>query len=63
MIWKLTEDTQAWIKLYEMAPYYAHTLSVRRIRFNLRFSDAESSKFTVATCASDQTVRMFSITL
>ena len=41
MVWRLTDDTKSWTKLIDVASYYAHTLSVKRIRFNLRFSEPE----------------------
>ena len=53
MIWKLTDETKTWTKLIDVASYYAHTLSVKRIKFNVRFSEPEAGHYTVATCASD----------
>ena len=62
MVWKLGEGLQ-WTKCADIAPYFAHTLQVKRISFNSRFSDFENGKYTVATCAGDQTVRIFRIQL
>jgi len=62
MVWKL-EGADQWTKIADLASYYAHSLSVKRIRFNTRFSEEEQGSYTVATCASDQTVRIFKLTL
>lgn len=63
MIWKLTDETKTWTKLIDVADNFTHTLSVRRIRFNSRFSEPDANRYTVATCANDQTVRIFRVTL
>ncbi len=62
MIWRLNDD-KTWAKIKEFDPFYSHSLSVKRIQFNLRFSEPDDNQYTVATCSSDQSVRIFKITL
>ena len=64
MIWTLTDDggdMPTWRKMTEVASYYGHTLSVKRILFNLRATQESDKTYQVATCGSDQTVRIFRI--
>lgn len=61
-VWKISADL-TWVKLAEVASHHSHSLSVKRIRFNLRFSQPNENRFTVATCGSDQTVRIYRINL
>ena len=53
MVWSLAADGKTWGKLGQVAPYFSHSLSVKRIKFNKRFSDVEKENYTVATCSSD----------
>ena len=62
MAWSMKADL-TWQKVADVAPFYGHSLSVRRIKFNVRFSKPDENEFTVATCANDQSVRIFRILL
>ena len=63
MIWNLTEDGKTWNKLGQVSSFFGHSLSVKRIRFNKRFSKPNEESYTVATCSSDQSVRIFRVSL
>ena len=63
MVWNMQLAEATWNKVVVVDAPFGHSLSVRRIRFNERFSDPDSNKYTVATCAADHSVRIFRITL
>lgn len=60
-----TEHPTIWNLVYQAPDYFMHTLTVKRIKFNQRYvkTGEDKEEYTVATCGSDHTVRIFKIKL
>lgn len=62
-LWVADETVTNWSLVAFLPEYYMHTLAVKRIKFSLTESDVNKGKYTVASCGSDHTVRIFSFNL
>jgi hypothetical protein len=62
-LWKSPFSLPKWTCLHKLHDYFAHGLTVRRIKFGRVVEEEGLQKFTMATCGNDHTVRIFSITL
>ena len=63
IIWRAEKAFSSWTRLYEFPSYFSHSLSVKRIKFSLRYSNTDNDEYTVATAGGDHTVRIFKFRL
>eukprot|EP00347_Sterkiella_histriomuscorum_P000283 403376473 len=63
IIWKADSEMKQWARIFDFPAYYQHSLSVKRIKFNARYSNPKNDEYTVATCGGDHTVKLFKFQL
>jgi hypothetical protein len=62
-VWKLSSNTTSWVNVYTVDSRLSHSSAVKRMKFREEklAKNGENSEFTLATCGSDWTVRVFQI--
>ena len=58
LLWNYDSLAKVWSKLYQVNQYLTHCATVRRIKFNLRYSKPEQEEYVVASCGADHSVRL-----